>query len=429
MDSVLSKNVSSEINKSVLSKNVSSENNKSVLSKNVSSENNKDYKNNIKTEHSNYHKSNPPKCGSSYYKEEESKNNNSIFKNYNLNENKISTIKEKEKEHEHIIEKGGFSIVSKSTITIEIAKKKIKEKALFEKEEFYLKLLNKSEIKNNIVKYYKSDDKNNILYLELCEGNLKHLRKKIIKKYNNTFPLFIIQDIMNQINNVMKYLILKLKLVYNDMKPENILFLTINENNDLYEIKLCDFNLVEENIKKNGISKEVSGTYKYMDDEKKNEYEKDIHLYDQVLQEIYSLGNIMYYLYYGKAFDKEDRNEIKKIEDKDFKYILKNTLTNDADKMPINEYFNAKFFYKDKKDLKDGIKQNEFELSMKDAEEIARKVNKIKDPKILDFDSNVINEKISSNVKHFASFNENNVFNLVCYNDKENQIEFIKKIN
>ena len=276
----------------------------SISSKNAN-ENNNNNRNIIKTEHSNFHKSNPPKVDSSYYKEEESKNNNSIRKNKNKsNENEIRIIIEDDKEDE-FIEKGGFSIVSKSKIMIEIAKKEINEKFLFEKEKFYLKLLNNTEIKNNIVKYYKSDDENNILYLELCEGNLKHLRKKIISKYYNKFPLFLIQDIMNQINNVMKYLILKLKLVYNDMKPENILFNTINEKNDLYEIKLCDFNLVEENIKKNGISKRISGTYKYMDEEKKNEYEKDIHLYDQILNEIYNLGNIMYYLFYGKVFDKK----------------------------------------------------------------------------------------------------------------------------
>ena len=45
---------------------------------------------------------------------------------------------------------------------------------LFEKEKYYLQILNNSEIRNNIVKCYKSDDKKNILYLELCDGNLKH---------------------------------------------------------------------------------------------------------------------------------------------------------------------------------------------------------------------------------------------------------------
>jgi serine/threonine protein kinase len=152
---------------------------------------------------------------------------------------------------------------------IEIAKKVINNKDLYKKEKYYLQILNNTEIRNNIVKYYKSEDKKNTLCLELCEGNLKQLRNKIIKKYNNKFPLFIIQNIMKQINKVMKYLIFKLNLSYNDMKPENILFKTIDEENDLYGIKLCDFNLIEKNIKTNGISKGISGTINYMDVEKK----------------------------------------------------------------------------------------------------------------------------------------------------------------
>ena len=60
------------------------------------------------------------------------------------------------------------------------------------------------------------------------------------------------------------------------MKPENILFKTIDEENDLYEIKLCDFNLVENNIKTIEISKGISGTTNYMDDEKKFKYDGNI---------------------------------------------------------------------------------------------------------------------------------------------------------
>ena len=350
-------------------------------------------------------------------------------------EKKEEEEREKEKKeknfekNEELIGQGGFSKVYKSNIMIEVAKKVINNKDLFIKEKKYLKLLNNSEIRNYIVKYYKSDDKKNILYLELCEGNLKQLRNKIIKKYNNKFPLFIIQNIMKQINKVMKYLIFKLNLSYNDMKPENILFKTIDEENDLYEIKLCDFNLVENNIKTSGISKGISGTTNYMDDDKKSKYDGK-YFYDQYLTEIYSLGNIMYYLFFGKIFNKNDRKEIYKIKDKDFNYILKNTLTTDIEKIPIKEYFNAKFFKKNKEDLKDGLENKYFELSMEDAKEIAIKTHKFeKKPKILDFDLKVINAELSSNIKHFTSFNENNVFNLVCYNNNENQIEIYQENN
>ena len=138
----------------------------------------------------------------------------------------------------------------------------------------------------------------------------------------------------------------------------------------------------------------------------------------------------MYYLYFGKTFNKNDRKEIYKIKDKDFNYILKNTLTTDIEKIPIKEYFNAKFFKKNKEDLKDGLENKYFELSMEDAKEIAIKTHKFeKKPKILDFDLNVINDELSSNIKHFTSFNENNIFNFVCYNNKENQIEIYQENN
>ncbi len=55
---------------------------------------------------------------------------------------------------------------------------------------------------------------------------------------------------MKQINNVMEYLLIKKRLCYNDMKPENILYKIIDEENDLYEFKLCDFGLVKEKLSK-----------------------------------------------------------------------------------------------------------------------------------------------------------------------------------
>ena len=340
--------------------------------------------------------------------------------------------KEEEKEknfekNEELIGQGGFSKVYKSNVMIEVAKKVINNKDLFKKEEYYLKLLNNSEIRNYIVKYYKSDDEKNILYLELYEGNLKQLRTKIIKKYDK-FPLFIIQNIIKQINKVMEFLIFELNLSYNDMKPENILFKTMDEENDLYEIKLCDFNLIENNIKTNGILKGISGTKSYMDYEKKNKFDCK-YFYDQYLTEIYSLGNIMYYLFFGKSFENEDRDIINQIKDEDFKYILKNTITNDVEKIPINEFFEAKFFNKAQKDLKDGFIQKNLELSMEDAEKIAKEIHKYQIPKVIDFDLNFINEQISSNIEHFTSFNENNIFNFVCYNNKENQIEIYQENN
>jgi serine/threonine protein kinase len=152
-------------------------------------------------------------------------------------------------------------------------------------------------------------------------------------------------------------------------------------------------------------------------------------LYAQYLTEIYSLGNIMYYLFFGKSFENEDRDIINQIKDEDFKYILKNTFTNDVEKIPIYEFFEAKFFNKEQKDLKVGFIQKNLELSMEDAEKIAKEIHKYQIPKVIDFDLNFINEQISSNIEHFTSFNENNIFNFVCYNNKENQIEIYQENN
>ena len=340
---------------------------------------------------------------------------------------------------------GGYGIVFKDDLNILVAKKLIskKNKKIFENEIKYLELLKKSEVRNNVVHYYKSDEIENkyIIYLELCDGNLKDFRKKITKKYNGKFPLYMIQNIMKQINEVMKYLLTKERVSYNDMKPENILYKTIDEEKELYEFKLCDFGLVDK-LSKNDITKQISGTGYYMEDEKKDIYDEDIHVYDKELSELYDLGNIMHFLFFGKKFTKtsnketgefdelEEEDKINKIEDEDFKFILKNTNTQDVHKIRVDDYFKSNFFKKDRKDLKDGINDNKyFKLKEDEAIEIAKKITKIKNPKQLDYKYNIINEKLSKEVEHFTSYLENNNFYFVCYNNKENQIEIYKENN
>ena len=364
---------------------------------------------------------------------------NFIKKKRNLSEPKNLTYKNDK------LGKGGYGIVFKDDLNILVAKKLIskKNKKIFENEIKYLELLKKSEVRNNVVHYYKSDEIENkyIIYLELCDGNLKDFRKKITKKYNGKFPLYMIQNIMKQINEVMKYLLTKERVSYNDMKPENILYKTIDEEKELYEFKLCDFGLVDK-LSKNDITTQISGTGYYMEPEKKKLYDKDIHVYDKELSELYDLGNIMHFLFFGKKFTKtsnketgefdelEEEDKINKIEDEDFKFILKNTNTQDVHKIRVDDYFKSNFFKKDRKDLKDGINDNKyFKLKEDEAIEIAKKITKIKKPKQLDYKYNIINEKLSKEVEHFTSYLENNNFYFVCYNNKENQIEIYKENN
>jgi serine/threonine protein kinase len=314
---------------------------------------------------------------------------NNFYNSQIINEENNKSIEKKFLPNEiNKIGEGGFGTVYKSEYNILVAKKIINKENedVYKNEIKYLDLLNKSEVRNNVVHYYNSElDKNfdnYVIYLELCDGNLKDFREKIIKKNNGSFPLYYIQDIMKQINKVMEYLIIKKRLCYNYMKPENILYKIIDEENDLYEFKLCDFCLVEEKISKNDIANSVSGTINYMEEDKKNYYEKGIRLYDQELSELYDLGNVMHYLFFGEKYDKNNENfdeKIYNIKDQDFQFILKNTLTHDIQKIPVDEYFKADFFKKDRKDLIDGINNNKiFKLSKEDAIEIAKNISKIK---------------------------------------------------
>ena len=190
---------------------------------------------------------------------------NFIKKKRNLSEPKNLTYKNDK------LGKGGYGIVFKDDLNILVAKKLIskKNKKIFENEIKYLELLKKSEVRNNVVHYYKSDEIENKYIIYLDDGNLRDFRKKITKKYNGKFPLYMIQNIMKQINEVMKYLLTKERDSYNDMKPENILYKTIDEEKELYEFKLCDFGLVDK-LSKNDITTQISGTGYYMEPEKKN---------------------------------------------------------------------------------------------------------------------------------------------------------------
>jgi serine/threonine protein kinase len=131
--------------------------------------------------------------------------------NESLEDNKIV-------ENEELLGNGGYGKIykSKKNIKISIAIKRMKNdvndfKEKFKTETKYLNILKKSKVRNNVVHLYYSEEdekqKKYNLYLELCEGNLKDFKKKIKAKYNNKFPLKIIQDIMIQINRVLLYLI------------------------------------------------------------------------------------------------------------------------------------------------------------------------------------------------------------------------------
>ena len=171
------------------------------------------------------------------------------------------------------------------------------------------------EIKQNSENYY--------LICELCNGgSLRQCVNKYLKMYNKTFSEEIIQYLMKQIIEALKYLHGK-HIMHRDLKLDNILVNFKDENDksvlNMYgaEVKIIDFGFAAHVDKKQDLHKSVLGSPMYMDPKLLKKYTRtsniDITGYDESI-DIWSLGNIFYEMLTGKlAFD---TNDIKILEQK-----------------------------------------------------------------------------------------------------------------
>ena len=171
------------------------------------------------------------------------------------------------------------------------------------------------EIKQNSENYY--------LICELCNGgNLRQCVNKYLKMYNKTFSEEIIQYLMKQIIEALKYLHGK-HIMHRDLKLDNILVNFKDENDksvlNMYgaEVKIIDFGFAAHVDKKQDLHKSVLGSPLYMDPKLLKKYTRtsniDITGYDESI-DIWSLGNIFYEMLTGKlAFA---TNDIKILEQK-----------------------------------------------------------------------------------------------------------------
>ena len=98
------------------------------------------------------------------------------------------------------------------------------------------------ELKDN---FYDEINKGYCIVMELCDGNLKDILNKYKPK---GLPLNIIIKIFIQLNEALKTMINK-DYIHSNLKPENILIKYTDINKINFDIKLSDFELLNNNIK------------------------------------------------------------------------------------------------------------------------------------------------------------------------------------
>ena len=181
----------------------------------------------------------------------------------------------------------------------------------------------------------KQTQDNYYLVCELCNGgSLYQNLDKYLKMYRKPFSEEIIQFLMKQIIEGLKYLH-GLHIMHRDLKLDNILVNFKNENDkvilNMYgaEIKIIDFGFAAHVDNKIDIHKSVLGSPLYMDPKLLKKFTKkeniDITGYDEKI-DIWSLGNICYEMIMGKpAFETTDINILEQKIEKGF-YCLPTTL-------------------------------------------------------------------------------------------------------
>ena len=224
--------------------------------------------------------------------------------------------------------------------TLEIAIKRI-SKSLVKKQDLYQEIERERQIltqceSKNIVKLYDFIENENYydFILEKCDSDLS----QILHNRRKGFSLLEIKNIMKQLNNAFKTM-QKNNIIHRDIKLENILIKYINKSKNEFNVKLCDFGLSRE-IKTN-INDSFAGSFETMAPEILNEnpYNNKV--------DLWSIGIIMYQMYFNKFPTFDNNDFIVDLPDEDiyFKNLLEKLLKkNPNERINWNEYFNHPFF-------------------------------------------------------------------------------------
>ena len=235
-------------------------------------------------------------------------------------ENELKGIKRYKFSIDDIIGKGGFGSVYKS-IDLRTNQNVAIKQIHYENNEEKSLIINEINLMKNIDSFYCIklidhfiDEKYIYIVMELCDDNLNNYVKN-----KGKLKIEVIQKILVQLNDVLR--IMKTKNIsHRNIKPENILIKYINQND--FVIKLSDFGLKKELNSKNYSPEDRNKNYNYKDD-------------------LYSIGIVLHYLYFGEYHINEIKNNYDNIE---IKNLINNLIEKDVNKrLDWNNYLNHPF--------------------------------------------------------------------------------------
>ena len=214
----------------------------------------------------------------------------------------------------------------------------------------HMEILQKNNENQNTVIFdqYFNTEREFVIIMELCDGNLLNY---FLNKKKEKLNLEEIHEIISQLNNSFKIMV-ENKILHRAIKPQNILLKYLNKEKIKYIVKL---KLTDDSGSLNSSNNSIS-----QDKIKDN----DLRFYaPEVLEEgkyteksdLFSLGILMYYLCFNEyPFEGKKKEEIlykikkginKKIDNPEFDNLLKKLLNgNENERISWEDYFKHKFF-------------------------------------------------------------------------------------
>jgi len=224
--------------------------------------------------------------------------------------------------------------------------------------ENFVNLIETQEIKQN-----KKEDNYYYIIREYCFGNLDDF----VTMNKGKLEPRQIQIIMNQLNNAFKILIKEKNIIHRNIKPSNILF--SYKENDNYILKLSGLNYYKEGNNKYPLIDNFDKDFPIPPEGFNNVNEK----YD-----LWSIGAIIYFMYFGE-YDIGIRNS--EIKDNDLKDLINKCLEDNNKRISWDEYFNHQFFKKNYPNNKENDNDNDNvdDINLDEIESIKKYYNDLND--------------------------------------------------